>query len=125
MSFIKYLLAFAAMIEAATGLVLLIYPSAIIWLLFNAEITELAAVISRLAGISLIALSIACWPGRTSAEHSYRSIRAMLFYNFCAALYFIYLGFAGIWNGILLWPAALLHSVLALLLAWQWIKSLT
>jgi len=51
----KTLLALAAVSEAATGLVLLVYPSIVVSLLFGSEITGAGIVMSRLAGISLIA----------------------------------------------------------------------
>jgi hypothetical protein len=60
----KKLLAIAAVGEAGTGLVLLVYPPIVVRLLFAAEIAGAGVVMSRIAGISLIALGIACWPGR-------------------------------------------------------------
>src|SRR5262245_17280560 len=59
----KKLLALAAMGEAGTGLVLLVYPSIVVRLLFAAEIAGAGVVMSRITGISLIALGMACWPG--------------------------------------------------------------
>ncbi len=59
----KTLLALAAVGEAATGLVLLAYPPIAVRLLFGAEIAGAGVVMSRFAGISLIALGLACWPG--------------------------------------------------------------
>jgi hypothetical protein len=41
----------------------------------------------------------------------------MLTYSAAVTLYLAYLGFAGGMNGILLWPAVVLHAVLTLLLA--------
>lgn len=58
----KRLLALAAVSEAATGLILLEYPSVVVSLLFVAEIAGAGIVMVRLADISLIALGIACWP---------------------------------------------------------------
>jgi hypothetical protein len=59
----KKLLALAAAGEAAFGLVLLVYPPIVVRLLFNAEIAGAGMVMSRVAGIALIALGVACWPG--------------------------------------------------------------
>src|SRR5215472_10446828 len=56
-------LIFAATIEAATGLALLIVPSLVAQLLLGEELTTVAVPIARVAGIALIALGIACWPG--------------------------------------------------------------
>ena len=68
-----------------------------------------AYVSGRVAGIALIALSVACWPGPPVA--------GMLIYSAAVALYLAYVGVAGGMTGILLWPAVVLHLVLTALLA--------
>ena len=49
-------LAVAAAGEVLTGLVLLVYPSIVIKLLFGADIADIGVVISRFAGVALISL---------------------------------------------------------------------
>ena len=66
----KNVLAFAAAAEAITGLLLLLSPSIVVRLLFGAEITGAAIVVSRIAGVSLVALGLACWPGVRSRGSS-------------------------------------------------------
>jgi hypothetical protein len=95
---------------------LLIYPSIVVRLLFAAEIGGPGVLMSRIAGISLIALGIACWPVRVAA----RALSGMLTYSLLAMLYLIYLGLGGQWAGILLWPAVAVHAVLTILLARAW-----
>lgn len=56
----KKLLTLAAAAEAMTGLILLLYPPIVIRLLFDSDITGAGVLMSRLAGISLIALGVAC-----------------------------------------------------------------
>ena len=116
----KKLLALAAVGEAATGLVLLIYPPIVIWLLFGAEIAGAGIVMSRIAGISLIALGIACWPGSDADNSTPRTLSGMLTYSLLATLYLAYLGISGEWVGILLWPAVVVHAVLTILLGRMW-----
>ncbi len=94
--------------EAATGVALLIVPSLVGKLLFGEELTGVAVPAARVAGIALIALSIACWPGPPLA--------GMLTYSAAVTLYLAYVGFAGGLNGILLWPAVVLHLILTTLL---------
>ena len=60
---------FAAVGEAATGLALLIVPSLVGQLLLGAELTGVAMPVARVAGIALIALGVACWPGTPLARH--------------------------------------------------------
>jgi hypothetical protein len=59
----KGALAFAAISEAATGLALLIAPSLVGQLLLGEQLSGVATPVARVAGIALIALGIACWPG--------------------------------------------------------------
>jgi hypothetical protein len=106
----KKALIFAATIEAATGLALLIVPSFVARLLLGEELTTVAVPVARVAGIALIALGIACWPGPPLA--------GMLIYGALVALYLAYLGFLGAFTGVLLWPAVALHLILTMLLIW-------
>jgi len=85
-------------------------------LLLGAELAGVAIPVARVFGIALIALGVACWPGRTA-------LCGMLTYNALAALYLAYVGLGGQWVGRWLWPAVVLHSVLAALLARTWVQS--
>jgi hypothetical protein len=103
------LLAVIAVAEAATGLGLLAFPSCVASLLLGAELTDTGIAIGRVAGIALIALGIACLPGR--------ALVGMLVYSALVALYLAWLGVAGKKAGVLLWPAVAVHGVLSALLA--------
>lgn len=105
----KWVLVVAAVGEAATGLALLLVPSLVGQLLLGTELTGVAVSVARVAGIALMALGVACWPGTP--------LLGMLGYSAAATLYLAYLGFAGSSIGILLWPAVVLHLVLTALLA--------
>ncbi|SRR5260370_4459544 len=111
------ILPLAAVSEAAAGLVLLVYPPIVVRLLFGAEITGAGIFLSRIAGISLIALGIACWPG----DKPHRALYGMLTYDTLAMLYLAYVGLTGA-VGILLWPAVAVHAVLSILLIRAWRK---
>jgi hypothetical protein len=71
--------------------------------------------VARVAGIALIALGMACWPGSDTASSLSRAIRAMLCYSIFSTLYLAYLGISGEAFGILLWPAVFIHALLAIL----------
>jgi hypothetical protein len=109
-------LTLAAITEAATGLALLVVPSTVGRLLLGSDLSGVAIPVARVLGIALIALSVACWPGCTA-------LCGMLSYNTLAAAFFAYLGIRGHWVGLLLWPAAGLHAVLAIFLGRAWLKS--
>ena len=91
------------------GLALLIVPSLVGRLLLGEELTGIAIPVARVAGIALVALGVACWPGPPRA--------GMLIYSAAVTLYLAYVGFAGGLSGILLWPAVVLHVILTALLA--------
>ena len=106
----KGVLVLAAVSEAAIGMALLVVPSLVGHLLLGAELTDIALTVARVAGIALIALGIACWPGTP--------LVGMLTYSALVTLYLAYLGFVGGSSGILLWPAVVLHAILTALLTW-------
>ena len=70
----KNLLVLAAAGEAIAGLILLVYPPILVKLLFGAPIVGAGVVMSRIAGISLIALGLACWPDRVLCPGAPRNI---------------------------------------------------
>ncbi len=67
---------------------------------------------SRVAGIALLALGLACWPARDPVASRPPALRAMSTYTVLATLYLLSLGVRGEWVGRLLWPAMVLHAVL-------------
>jgi hypothetical protein len=105
----KKLLIVTAMVEEATGVALLTFPSLVGQLLFGAELTGIAVIVARVTGIALIGLGVACWPGTPRG--------GMLTYSALVTLYLLYFGIRGEWVGPLLWPVVVLHAVLTLLLA--------
>jgi hypothetical protein len=108
----RKVLALAAVGEIATGLALFAVPSLVGQLLLGEVLTGVAVPVARVAGIALVGLGIACWPGTPMA--------GMLTYTVAVALYLAYVGLAGGASGMLLWPAVALHTALAVLLMLAW-----
>ena len=106
---LKWVLPTAAAAEVATGLALVIVPTLVGRLLLGEDFIGIAIPAARVAGIALIALGIACWPGPP--------MLGMFTYSALVTLYLAYLGLAGGFAGILLWPAVALHAILTALLA--------
>ena len=98
----------AAVGEVATGVALLLVPSLVGQLLLGTELTGVAVTVARVGGIALIGLGVACWPGTP--------LLGMLIYSAVVTLYLVYVGFAGGFAGVLLWPAVVLHAILTALL---------
>jgi hypothetical protein len=105
----KVALLFAAVFEAAFAAALLIVPSLVGLLLFGVQLTGMAIIVARMAGIALIGLAVACWSGTP--------LLGMLTYNATVMLYLAFVGIAGGFSGILLWPAVVVHAIMTALLA--------
>src|SRR5258707_15448091 len=99
------ILAFGAVVEAATGLALLMDPAFVVTLLLGAELSGAETLLGRCFGIALLSLGLACWPARRGTASTLPTFRGMLLYNVLIALYLAYLGTAGHRWGLLLWPA--------------------
>jgi hypothetical protein len=113
----KKVLTLAAVTEGLAGLILFVYPPVVIRLLFDSEIAGAGVLMSRITGICLIALGMACWPDRNTL----RAFLGMLTYSLLAMLYLVYVGVTrGV--GILLWPAVAAHAGLSVLLVLAWWK---
>lgn len=116
----KRLLAFTALIEAAAGLALMAVPAVAVRLLLGGKISGASIPLGRVAGLSLLSLGIACWPGCALIGSTAPALRAMLTYNSAVTLYLVCLGVRGEWVGLLLWPAVALHGIVSLLLVRRW-----
>jgi hypothetical protein len=118
----RAVLVLAAVGEATTGLALLIVPSLVGRLLLGEDLTGVAIPVARVAGIALIALGVACWPGSDADNSPSRALRAMLCYSLFTTLYLAYLGIGGERVGSLLWSAVAIHAILTTLLVRAWLK---
>jgi len=99
----------AAVVEAGAGLALLVAPTIITKLLVGIDLAEMALPVARVAGIGLIGLAAACWPGPP--------VLGMLIYSAGVTLLLSWLGAVAGLTGVLIWPAVILHAVLSIVLA--------
>lgn len=109
---IKKVLIFAAVVEAVTGLTMLIAPSLVGQLLLGDKLAGAAILVARVTGIALIGLGVACWPGPP--------VVGMFVYSAVVTLYLFYVGFVVGLTGVLLWPAVALHLLLSIFLGRVW-----
>jgi hypothetical protein len=109
----------SAVLETGTGLALLVFPRFVVRVLLGAELVGAGVATSRLCGVALISLGLACWPESEPALHrrDRRAVRALLVYNASATVYLVWLMALGGHHGILLVPAIVIHAVLAALVA--------
>jgi hypothetical protein len=112
----KKLLIVTALVETATGLMLLASPLLVVAFLLGASLDAPADwIVGRIAGAALLSLGVACWLARDDGlSLALRGlIAAMLLYNCAAAAVLAYAGAVVGFAGVLIWPAVALHAALA------------
>jgi len=112
----RLLFSVTAVLEVGVGLALLASPALAVSLLLGAPFETTAdSVVGRVGGAALLALGVASWLARND-EHARAAnglVVSMLLYNVAAV---VVLGYAGLGlrlSGIGLWPAVVLHVVMA------------
>ena len=75
--------------------------------------------LARALGITPVGLGLACWPKWQKPDGGLAALGGMLAYNGLIALFLGYAGSVPRFAGPLLWPAVVLHGVVALLLVWK------
>ncbi len=109
-------LKFSVIVEAGTGIALVLAPALVATLLLGAELNSVAVVIARCFGVALVAVALASWSSRRSGPTRRWPLRGMFTYNAILAAYLGYIGAVGEFDGVFLWPAVALHGAVALLL---------
>jgi hypothetical protein len=113
---LKNLLNVTALVEGATGLVLVVLPSLLVTRLLGVSLEAPAATLARVAGVALLALAVACGFARLEDGRS-RAVRglvgAALLYNAGVAVVLAHAGVGQALAGIALWPTVLLHAAMA------------
>lgn len=112
----KNILTVTSIIESAAAVILLLFPSLFTSLLFGVTLdTPVAVIVARVAGVAILALSVACWFARNDGQSPAARgiVSAMLFYNITITLVLIYAALFLSLSGIGLWPVALLHTAMS------------
>jgi len=112
----RTLLIVTALFEAATGVALVASPSFVVSFLIGSPLDSLpGSVVARLAGVALLTLGVVCWLARNDQMNRVMvgPVSAMLLYNIAAATLLIYARLGLRLSGVGLWPAVVLHAILA------------
>jgi hypothetical protein len=113
----KLLFNVSAIVEALVGIALLFAPAFAIGLLLGDGLSLTGAAVSRVLGIGLISLGISAW--ETARQKTHHAPRVgICTYNAGVAALLSILGTLGGMNGILLWPAAVLHALIGAMMLW-------
>lgn len=117
----KWVIAAAAADMLVTGVVTVISPSLFCQLVLGAKLSASGQALGPLAGIAMLGAGLAAWPTPERSSQPARVLRALITYNVLATIYLTYLGAAGLFVGVLLWPAVALHATLSVLLGHAWL----
>jgi len=102
----------AAWLEIIVGAILLASVNAPSRLLFVASPGVAGVLLGRFLGVALVALGVACVPSK-SAGPDRSAVRGLAVFNVGMTIFFAWVAIATTFRGILLWPAVILHAVLA------------
>ena len=102
----------ASLLEIVVGITFITVPYIPCRLLFAATPESLAIPLARFAGVGLLGLGIACLPSKR-VEPNRGAVLGLLAFNVGAAIFRAWVAFATSFRGFLLWPAAVLHAVIA------------
>ena len=112
----KLFLVVIAVVEAATGLGLLLLPSVPFALLLGLPSGTVDAVfVGRIAGVALLAIGVTSWMARKDALNPslFGLLIGILIYNTAVAILLVYSGAVLKMTGVMLWPTVAFHAVLA------------
>ena len=112
MPFRSTLYRLASAIELVTGVTLLLLPAIVMQQLFSSPASDAGEQLTRLYGLALIGLGVACWGSPCPIP----ARRGLLVYNCSAAVLLIILGSQALSGGAAVWAGALIHVVLGVLM---------
>ena len=107
----------AAGLEVLTGLTLIVAPSLLARFLFGSDLNAAGDATGRISGVVMLCLAAGCWP-RAGESGRHQALVPLVALSWLAAAFLVVTGLIGANVGLLLWPAAALHLILAVLLTW-------
>lgn len=108
-----------ALIEGATGIAIIVAPNIVSRLLFASPLEGAGLIMARIGGIALVCLAVACLGIRDQAAIR-AGIAGLLAYNVLSGVVLLLAATGGVYVGILLWPAVVVHLVVAAIFAVLW-----
>jgi hypothetical protein len=108
----------ASGLEVLTALGLIVAPSLLARLLFGSDLNAAGEATGRISGLVMLCLAAGCWP--PAGESGHRALVPLVALSWLVAAFLVITGLIGADVGLLLWPATVLHLILAVLLTWTW-----
>lgn len=113
----RYVVIAAAWLEIIVGACFVVVPDLPCVLLFATKPEGVGVPVARFAGFGLLALGIACLP--STATVSRRGVVGLCVFNVGVTILFVWVAVVTTFHGLLLWPVAILHAVIAIALVSQ------
>ncbi len=111
----KLLLVVTAVLELTLGIALLIVPSGVAEILLGAGLGSLESVaVARVAGAAIVSIGLTCWLSRDGGGPRNGLVIGLLTYNVSIPVLFVHAAVADGMHGSALWPASVMHTVLAI-----------
>jgi len=107
----------SAIVEVVVGVSFLATPALVVELLFGDGLSPTGAAVSRMLGLGLLSVGICAWETVEKIGRGAPRI-GICTYNVGAAVLLPLLGILGGMNGILLWPAAVMHAAFGAAMLW-------
>src|SRR4051812_22935170 len=105
----KTFFTYTGIIEALTGLGLLIAPAAVTRILLGAELQDsLEIVLAMVAGAAIFSVALVSWLSRKNIV-AVMSLAVLLFYNFAVSLILLYSTLGLKFSGMFLWGVIAFH----------------
>ena len=114
----RYVVKVAAWLEILMGAIVVATPVIPCVLLFGAKPESIGKPLSRMVGIALLALGVACLPPK-AVEAEPNAVRGLFVYNAGATILLAWTGAFTAFHGFLLWPTVILHGFIAVALLLQ------
>lgn len=113
---LKLLLLVTALVEVGTGIALLVAPSWVTKLLLGEGLSSpQSLVLGQITGAALTSIGVACWLASRRQPSGQRGmVGSLLIYNLAVPALLIHAAVAYGIRGIALWPAGILHTILAI-----------
>ena len=106
-------------LEVLTGLALIVAPSLLARFLFGSDLNAAGEATGRICGLVMLCLAAGCWP-RAGESGRHQALVPLVALSWLAVAFLLVTALIGVNEGLLLWPAAALHLILAVLLTWTW-----
>jgi hypothetical protein len=110
----------ASGLEVLTAVGLVVAPSLLARLLFGSDLNAAGEATGRISGLVMLCLAAGCWPRAVGAGAP--ALMPLMALSWLAAAFLIATGRIGANVGVLLWLAAALHLILAVLLTRAWME---